>query len=68
MGPYYSTRILELTEWSQPTPYNESEREAALSENSAKYLAKLESNKHLVLELVVEQLRYQMWPIFKGTP
>jgi hypothetical protein len=68
MGDYFSQRLLTLLGWLQPRPYTPDEKEEVLSENAAEYINKLQNNKNRVLELCIEMLRYQSWPIFRGEP
>jgi len=55
-------------EWPQPRPYTEAEKQHVLSENAAIYRARLLNNRERVLELAVELLRYQHWPLFNAAP
>src|SRR6266567_3288459 len=68
MGGYYAARFLNLMEWPQPKPYTETEKDRALAENAALYLERLRQNRERVLELAIELLRYQPWPIYKAEP
>ena len=68
MGAYYSSRIMSLTSWPQPRPHTEQERQQALAENALKYVQQLHRNRDRILELCIELLRYQSWPIFRGEP
>jgi hypothetical protein len=68
MGGYYAARFLELMEWPQPRPYSEEERETVLAENAALYRTRLTENKGRVLQLAIELLRYQTWPLFNAAP
>ena len=68
MGSYYASRFRALMEWPQPPPYTDEEKERVLAENTALYLQRLRDNRERVLELAVELLRYQMWPIYNAKP
>ncbi|HCX90292.1 MAG: hypothetical protein COW04_06250 [Deltaproteobacteria bacterium CG12_big_fil_rev_8_21_14_0_65_43_10] len=66
MGDYYCKHLLNLLAWPQPRPYAEEEKDTVLSENAVTYKNQLQNNKNRVLELCIEMLRYQSWPIFRG--
>lgn len=68
MGSYYCSKIMALTAWPQPRPHAEEEKERVLVENDEIYFDQLRRNKRLVLELCVELLRYQSWPVYRGEP
>jgi hypothetical protein len=63
MGAYYAKVYYELIQWQQPPPYTEAERERVLAEHSARYRAQIDAVREKLIELAVEQLRYQKWPL-----
>lgn len=66
MGEYYSAVLRELLDWSWQRPYASEERQAFLSEQEERYQAQVARYSNRILELVIEQLRYQAWPMYNG--
>jgi hypothetical protein len=66
MGGYYAGALRPLLDWNWQRPYAEGEREAFQAEQEQRYQAQLSQHADRVVELLVEQLRYQLWPMYEA--
>ena len=64
LGEYYQSRLYNLLDWSGPAGYTLDTREEVYARHLAQYLERISENKALVIELIVEQLRFQFWPTY----
>jgi len=62
LGDYYRSRLHNLLWGHHPTLINNGERDSAYAKHLIEYQEKLRQHMPEVIELLVEQLRYQDWP------
>ena len=66
LGEYYQARLRDLLDWSAPAGFTMGNRADVYAQHLEKYLERVSQNKAQVIELIVEQLRFQFWPTYKN--